>query len=73
MRSTNSWWPARGTREKIAFRVTFTEPGNAGNQQMRVLRADGAAARHGTEGTLLGEGRTGEIFPSAPAGWHGRD
>ena len=30
---------------------------------MRVLRADGAAARHGTEGTLLGEGRTGEVVP----------
>ena len=32
-----------GTREDIAFRVTFTEPDNAGNQQMRVLRADGPA------------------------------
>jgi hypothetical protein len=62
-----------GTREDIAFRVTFTERDNAGNQQMRVLRANGAAARQGTEGTLLGEGRTGEIFPLALAGWHGRD
>ncbi len=52
-----------GTREDIAFRVTFTEPDGTGNQQMRVLRADGAAARHGTEGTPLGEGRTGEVFP----------
>lgn len=51
-----------GTRENIAFRVTFTEPDDMGNQQMRVLRADGAAARHGTEGTLLGEGHTGEVF-----------
>jgi hypothetical protein len=48
-----------GTREDIAFRITFTEPDDTGNQQMRVLRADGAAAQHGTEGTLLGEGRTG--------------
>ncbi len=40
---------------------------------MRVLRADGAAARQGIEGTLLGESCTGEIFPLAPAGWHGRD
>jgi hypothetical protein len=55
-----------GTREDIAFRVTFTEPDGAGNQQMRVLRADGAAARQGIEGTLLGEGHTGEIFPLAP-------
>ncbi len=52
-----------GTREDIAFRVTFAEPDGAGNQQIRVQRADGAAARHGTEGTMLGEGRTGEVFP----------
>jgi hypothetical protein len=52
-----------GTGEDIAFRVTFTEPDNAGNQQLRVLRADGAAARAGTDGTLLGEGRTGAAFP----------
>jgi hypothetical protein len=51
-----------GTREDIAFRITFTEPDDTGNQQMRVLRADGSAARRGTEGTLLGEGRTGEVF-----------
>ena len=57
-----------GTREDIAFRVTFTEPDHAGNQQMRVLRADGAAARHGTEGTLLGEGRTGEVYPLGAGG-----
>jgi Domain of unknown function (DUF4331) len=62
-----------GTVEDIAFRVTFTEPDGAGNQQMRVLRADGPAARHGTEGTLLGEGHTGEVFPWAPAGWRGLD
>ena len=60
-----------GTREDIAFRITFTEPDNAGNQQMRVLRADGAAARHGTGGTLLGEGRTGEVFPLGAGGWRG--
>ena len=52
-----------GTEEDIAFRITFTAPDDAGNQQMRVLRADGAAARAGTAGTLLGEGRTGEVFP----------
>ena len=62
-----------GTREDIAFRITFTEPDNAGNQQMRVLRADGAAARYGTEGTLLGEGRTGEVVPLGAGGlaWAG--
>jgi Domain of unknown function (DUF4331) len=62
-----------GTREDIAFRITFTEPDNAGNQQMRVLRADGAAARHGIAGTLLGEGCTGEVFPLGAGGlaWAG--
>jgi len=51
-----------GTTEDIVFRVTFTEPGGPGQQQVRVLRADGPAAREGTAGTLLGEGRTGEVF-----------
>jgi hypothetical protein len=62
-----------GTREDIAFRITFTEPDAAGIQQMRVLRADGAAARHGTQGTLLGQGRTGLVFPLGAGGlaWAG--
>ena len=62
-----------GTREDIAFRVTFAEPDDAGDQQVRVLRADGAAARHGTDGTLLGEGHTGEVFPAGTGGlaWAG--
>jgi hypothetical protein len=51
-----------GTTEDIAFRVTFTEPDGTGQQQVRVLRANGPAAREGTAGTLLGEGRTGEVF-----------
>jgi len=51
-----------GTSEDIAFRITFTEPGDTGKQQVRVLRADGPAARQGTAGTSLGEGRTGEVF-----------
>src|SRR5690348_15434628 len=40
---------------------------------MRVLRADGAAARHGTEGTLLGEGQTGDVVPLGAGGlaWAG--
>ena len=62
-----------GTREDITFRVAFTEPDNAENQQMRVLGADGAAARHGTERTLPDEGRIGEIFPLGAGGqaWAG--
>ena len=62
-----------GTREDIAFRVSFTEPDNAGNQQIHVRRADGFAAGHGTEGTLLGEGRTGEVFSLGAGGvaWAG--
>ncbi len=51
-----------GTSEDIAFRVTFTEPDDNGRQQVRVRRADDSAARFGTEGTLVGEGRTGEVF-----------
>ena len=51
-----------GTTEDIAFRVTFSEPNDTGQQQVRVLRADGPAAREATAGTLLGEGRTGEVF-----------
>jgi len=51
-----------GTTEDIVFRVTFTEPGGPGQQRVRVLRADGPDARGGMGGTLLGEGRTGEVF-----------
>jgi hypothetical protein len=51
-----------GTSEDIALRVAFTEPDDHGQQQVRILRADGPAAHHGTAGTLLGEGRTGEVF-----------
>ena len=52
-----------GTSEDIAFRITFTAPDDHGRQQVRILRANGPDARHGTEGTPLGEGRTGEVFP----------
>jgi len=51
-----------GTSEDIALRITFTEPDHNGQQQVRILRASGPAARHGTQGTLLGEGRTGAVF-----------
>jgi hypothetical protein len=51
-----------GTIEDLALRVTFTEPDQNGQQQVRILRADGSAARPGAAGTLLGEGRTGAVF-----------
>jgi hypothetical protein len=51
-----------GTSEDLALRVTFTQPDDHGQQQVRILRADGPDARHGTAGTPLGEGRTGEVF-----------
>src|SRR5215218_5918248 len=51
-----------GTSEDLALRVTFTEPDDNGQQQVQVRRADGPAAHHGTDGTLLGEGRTGAVF-----------
>ena len=51
-----------GTSEGIALRITFTEPGDTGKQQVRVLRADGPASRHRSAGTPLGEGHTGEVF-----------
>ncbi len=52
-----------GTSEDMALRVTFTEPDETGQQQVRVLRASGPAVSQGTEGTPLGEGRTGDVFP----------
>jgi hypothetical protein len=62
-----------GTGEDLALRVTVTEPDDTGQQQVRILRADGPAARHGTAGTLVGEGRTGAVFPLSDNGlaWAG--
>lgn len=51
-----------GTSEDIALRVTFTEPDAHGRQQVRIVRADGPDARHGTGGTPLGEGATVDVF-----------
>ena len=51
-----------GTSEDIALRITFTEPDDNGQQQVQVRRASGPGARHGTAGTPLGEGCTGEVF-----------
>jgi hypothetical protein len=62
-----------GTSEDLTFRITFTEPEDNGQQQVRVLRASGSAASHGAEGTLLGEGRTGAVFSVSDNGlaWAG--
>jgi hypothetical protein len=62
-----------GTTEDIVFRITSTEPDNTGQQQVRVLRADGPDAGGGTAGTPLGEGRTGEVFSLTGGGlaWAG--
>jgi hypothetical protein len=51
-----------GTSEDLTFRVTFTEPDDHGQQQVQIRRAESPAARHGSEGILLGEGRTGAVF-----------
>ena len=51
-----------GTGENVVLRVTFTEPAGNGQQQIRVLRANGPTARRGTADTILGQGRTGEVF-----------
>ena len=51
-----------GTSEDLAFRVIFTEPDEHGRQQVQVRRANGLAANHGTEGTLVGEGPTDEVL-----------
>jgi hypothetical protein len=51
-----------GTSEDLTFRVTSSEPDEHGRQQIQVRRANGPAARHGTEGTPVGAGRSGEVF-----------
>ncbi len=62
-----------GTSEDLAFRITFAEPDDHGQQRVQIRRANGPAARHGSEGTVLGEGRTGAVFPLSGNGlaWTG--
>jgi hypothetical protein len=62
-----------GTTEDVALRITFTEPSDTGKQQVRILRADGPAARYGGEGASLGGGHTGEVFTLTGGGlaWAG--
>ena len=45
-----------GTIEEIALRITFTEPDDTGQQQVRVLRADGPGSRQDNAGTPPGRG-----------------
>lgn len=63
-----------GTREDIAFRIRFADPDAGGRQQVQVLRAEGASARRGSDGILLGEGETGAVFPLGGEGmaWAGQ-
>jgi hypothetical protein len=62
-----------GTREDRAFRMSFSEPGPDGNQDMHIRYAQGPASRSGTGGTELGAGRTGEVFSLRNGGsaWFG--
>ena len=62
-----------GAMADIALRVAFTYPGDDGQQQVQVMRADGPAACRDYGGVLLGKGRTGEVFPLGGGGraWAG--
>jgi hypothetical protein len=62
-----------GTREDRAFRMTFSQPGTDGNQDMQVRYAHGAASRSGTDGSDLGTGHTGQAFSLSNGGsaWFG--
>jgi Domain of unknown function (DUF4331) len=62
-----------GTREDRAFRMTFSEPGADGNQDMHVRYAHGPVSRSGNGGIELGAGRTGQTFDLSNGGlaWFG--
>jgi len=62
-----------GIDEDVAFRVRFGDPDGRGRQHVQVLRAEGASARRGSDGTVLGEGETGAVFPLGAGGiaWAG--
>jgi hypothetical protein len=51
-----------GTSEDITLRVAFAAPDDHGQQQVQIRRASGPTAPHGTQGTPLGQGRTGAVF-----------
>src|SRR5262245_48923624 len=62
-----------GTIEDRALRMVFTAPGPDGHQQMQVLFAEGDSSRRGVDGSHLGAGSTGEVFPLHGGGvaWFG--
>jgi len=62
-----------GTREDRAFRMTFSDPGPDGAQDMHVRYAHGPGSQSGTAGTELGAGRTGQVFSLSNDGsaWFG--
>src|SRR6266508_4406450 len=72
-----------GTSEDLALRITFTAPDDNGEQQVRILRADGPAAPHfNGDGIAIGrflqalaEGRYApEVFTASPSNlFAGRD
>jgi Domain of unknown function (DUF4331) len=51
-----------GTSEDLTFQVTFSDSDEHGRQQVQVRRANGPTAPHSIERTLIGEGRSGEVF-----------
>jgi hypothetical protein len=62
-RSMNSSWPATAAQARTSPSGSASPtPEQTGRQQVQVRRAEGPAARNGTTGTLLGEGRTGMVF-----------
>jgi hypothetical protein len=62
-----------GTVADRAWRMTFGEPEADGRQHMTIRYADGMASRSAVDGTLLGEGDTGDAIPLAGGGtaWFG--
>jgi hypothetical protein len=62
-----------GTREDRAFRMSFSEPGPDGTQDMQVRYAHGPSSTSGTGGIELGVGRTGQTFDLGNGGlaWFG--
>jgi Domain of unknown function (DUF4331) len=63
-----------GDTEKLTYRVAFGEPDPEGRQSLTLHALTGAQARDdGATGTLVAEGRTGEVVTSDPVRvWAGR-
>ena len=62
-----------GTVEDRALRMVFTKPAPDGRQQMQVRFALDEHSRHGVDGSVLGTGSTGAVFPLGGGGaaWFG--